>query len=84
MGAATLTSNAKKWQHYSIPSSGKYTSQHKHKSMFRSYCMGWKPIIAADCVRMREFEHRSEAQRKAAPTTIGNYRTYTGGGYELR
>ena len=49
----------------------------------RTYCMGWKPIISDDCERMREFEYRSESERKSSPTT-GIYRTYTGGGYELR
>ena len=51
--------------------------------IFRTYCLGWKPIIAEDCVRMREYEYRSEEQRKSSPTS-GLYRTYTGGGYELR
>jgi len=51
--------------------------------MFRTYCLGWKPVIAEDCVRMREFQYISETKREASATK-GVYRSYSGGGYELK
>ena len=50
---------------------------------FRTYCLGWKPIIAEDCERMKEFGFISEADRKSSPVDA-LYRKYSGGGYELR
>ena len=50
---------------------------------FRTYCLGWKPPISDDCIRMQEFEFKSEAERKSSPVDA-LYRKYTGGGYELR
>ena len=50
---------------------------------FRYYCMGWRPLIAENCTRMTEYEHKSEDERESF-SLKADYNTYSGGGYELK
>ena len=50
---------------------------------FRTYCMGWLPLVYANCTRMDEFNYKTENDREAMPFKA-DYNTYSGGGYELK
>ena len=50
---------------------------------YRYYCMDWLPLIHENCTRMTEYEFKSQEKREARPLSA-NYRTYSGGGYELK
>ena len=50
---------------------------------YRTYCLGWHPLISENCTRMIEYEFRSEEEREAYSLN-SDIRMYSGGGYELK
>ena len=50
---------------------------------YRTYCLGWQPLISENCTRMEEYEFRSAEERRAYSLN-SDLRRYGGGGYELK